>query len=182
MPAASLPLVLLAALTAACSYGQERKPETVTYGTRPDDAAFTTTTAAPGPSPTTTAARPAAAPSPAAKPTTTTAPRAAADTAMVTIVSTYPGRMVVMLNGVEHVVEANATVGPVAVRPAAQDADWYRIANDVATCARADSDDLFDPGRSYTLRIASKPGPDRCDGTGLPVFTAVLDPGGRLLV
>lgn len=166
----------------ACSYGQPRTEEVVTYGTQPDPGRLTASTTG-GTTATTTNPQSPRAPAPTSTMTPARPPAAASTTtASVTIVSTYPGRMLVMLNGVDYVVPPNETVGPVLVRPAAQDADWFRITNDHATCGGADSDDYFEPGRSYELRIASKPGNGRCDGTGLPLFSAVLNPGHHQLV
>jgi hypothetical protein len=166
----------------ACSYGQPRTEEVVTYGTQPDPGQLTTSTTSKGAATTSTTQRTAVSATASASTPRPAAAPANPTTASVTIVSTYPGRMVVMLNGVDYIVAANETVGPVLVSPAAQGADWFRITNDYATCGGADSDDYFEPGRSYELRIEAKPGNARCDGTGLPLFTAVLNPGNRQFV
>lgn len=173
-------------LTASCSYGQDRPEEVVTYGTQPDpDTLRPSTTANGAITPTTATDQPATGATTAGQPVATT-PTAAAEPdagkAMVTIVSTYPGRVVVMLNGVDYDVPANSTVGPFAVTPEARDADWFRITNEHDTCGGADSDDYFAPGQSYRLRIASRQGKDRCEISGLPLFAAVLFPGARRLM
>jgi hypothetical protein len=106
--------------------------------------------------------------------TTTTIP---ANQASVTVVSDYPGRLLVKLNGVDHVIEAPGRIGPFGVVPHPDRNDSASVTDESGACGGGDSEHYFTAGQSYELRITTIQTDERCPGNNLPFFSAFINPG-----